>query len=375
MGRWGLYSLPDLGEGSACPLPGQAAPRPALVSAHSALQSPGCAGSVRCPQRSWLLGNLSFPSSGGLVWVLTVPAPVNPLGSAPGQHSPQGWQLAGRESGGEGRRRLGQRRVVRESLAEHRPSLPRAPACLELLPCPSSCSSSVRCQPAPSCPWPGTWPRWRVLSWGIPPWGSLLHLPPEEEPRGHPPTCGHRTVCPDLPGLVAHQLQRQPHFFPLADRARVFVVLGEHPEMATGSLSCRLWFSRAISRPAEPLRAVPSWILPGSCVLKAGSRAGAWGDISWAWLGKGRILRVWVTVPGGMGLAGSWGSMEGRGGDGGISWTGQRDPCVGKSWCWCCCCCSKVVALFHVMRIVGASPAHVEFRQPVSNPEAIVSSI
>lgn len=198
------YQTP--GEALCVPCPSRQLPgQRSLVSA---LVSPGCAGSVRCP------GNLMFPSSGGLVWVLTVPAPVNPLGSAPQQLPARGWQLAGRESRGEGGQRVGQSRVVRESLAEHRPSLPRAPACLELLPWPSSCGSSAWYQPALSCPRPGTGPQQRMLSWGIPLWGSLLpRLPAKEEPWGRPPSCGHRTVCPDLPGLVAYQLQRQPDFY------------------------------------------------------------------------------------------------------------------------------------------------------------------
>lgn len=79
--------------------------------------------------------------------------------------------------------------------------------------------------------------------------------------------------------------------------------------------------------------------LPGSSVLKLGGKAGAWGDIGWgqalglAQLRKGRILRVWVTAPSGTGLAGCWGSMKGRGGDGRISWTGRYDTCMSKSWC------------------------------------------
>lgn len=79
--------------------------------------------------------------------------------------------------------------------------------------------------------------------------------------------------------------------------------------------------------------------LPRSYVLKSGGKAGAWGDIGWgqalglARLRKGCILWVWVTAPSGTGLAGCWGSMKGRGGDGGISWTGRCDTCMSKSWC------------------------------------------
>lgn len=98
--------------------------------------------------------------------------------------------------------RVGQCWAVHKSWTEHLPSLPWAPAHLELFSCPHFCGL-----------W--TWPRQRMLSHGIPSWGSLLpHLYAEEEPWSCPPGHEHCVVCPDLPGPVAHQLQCQPDFFP-----------------------------------------------------------------------------------------------------------------------------------------------------------------
>lgn len=103
--------------------------------------------------------------------------------------------------------RVGQCWAVYESWAEHLPSVPWAVA--------HAFVASL---------WTRPWPR--MLSCEIPSWGSLLlHLHTEEEPWSLPPGHEHCAVCPDLPGPVAHQLQRQPDFFSLLN---VFVSLGQH---------------------------------------------------------------------------------------------------------------------------------------------------
>lgn len=70
--------------------------------------------------------------------------------------------------------------------------------------------------------------------------------------------------------------------------------------------------------------------LPRSSVLKEGAEHAETPARAkhWAWLGKGHILQVCVTAHAWTGLAGSWGSVKERGGDGGMSQTRRHDFCV-----------------------------------------------
>lgn len=179
------------------------------------------------------------------------------------------------------------------------------------------------------------WPQQRILSWGVPLWGALLpRLPTKQEPCGRLPGYRHCTVCLDLPGLVAHQLQRQPDFFLLPT---MHIILWRW-----ASAEGQPWKASLISSGstgalhAHPLTSIsacldPAQTLTGSAVLKAGGREGhreTWvGAEHWAWLGKGPVLRVWVTVLAGRLLQGPGTArrgemvMEGSPGLGSVSLT------------------------------------------------------